>query len=115
MLAGPAFAQEALTFSSGEEAMVIGSDGIRSAQQGFDQNNRPAVMIALTPKASRSFGLMTSQRIGEVLAISRCGTVLVEPRIMDAIYSGSIMITGDFTVEDATELALAIGEGAACP
>ena len=69
--------------------------------------------LQLTETGTKMFGRMTSDHVGELMPITVDGEVVSSPRIQERILSGQIAITGDFTKEAATELALKMAP--ACP
>jgi preprotein translocase subunit SecD len=93
------------------QVMVSGEDLI-DAQQGFDQrDNRPNISFRFNGAGGRKFGQVTSANINRPFAIILDGTVLSAPNIETAILGGSGTITGNFTVESANQLAIALRSG----
>lgn len=91
--------------------VVTGSD-IASANQGFDpDDNTAAVNFRLTGSGAERFGRTTANNRGEVFAIVLDGTVMSAPRINEPIWGGNVQITGDFTMEEARDLAAIIEAG----
>jgi preprotein translocase subunit SecD len=70
------------------------------------------VAIEFTPKGTQIFGDVTEQNVGRRLAIVLDGTVCSAPAIRERIPSGSAVITGQFDVEDARDLAIVLRAGA---
>lgn len=65
----------------------------------------PVVGIRLTSDGAERFGRMTSELVGERIAIVIDGTVVMAPVVRMAIPGGSLVIDGSFTVRQATDLA----------
>ncbi len=70
------------------------------------------VAIEFTSTGTRIFGEVTEQNVGKRLAIILDGTVYSAPRINERIPGGRAVITGQFTVDDARDLAIVLRAGA---
>lgn len=91
--------------------MVTGSD-IATANQGRDpDDNSPAVDFRLSGSGAERFGRTTANNRGEVFAIVLDGTVMSAPRINEPIWGGNVQITGQFSVQEAQDLAAIIEAG----
>ena len=95
-----------------EESPVVTGEELVDAQPAFDQNNRPAVNFRFNPQGARKFGDYTAANIGAPIAIVLDSEVTPAPVIQSHIPGGSGIITGSFTVEDSTELAVLLRAGA---
>jgi len=82
------------------------------AQPDFDQNGRPAVSFRFNPTGARKFGDYTADNIGNPFAIVLDGEVISAPVIQSHIPGGSGIITGNFSVEESTQLAVLLRAGA---
>jgi preprotein translocase subunit SecD len=91
-------------------AAVSGQD-LRTAKEGPDENNQPAVHFSLKPEGARKFGNVTGQNIGRYLAIILDGRVQSAPRI-DGRITDEGRISGSFTIQEALDLALKLRSGA---
>jgi len=94
------------------EESVVGGDELTDAQPSFDQNGRPAVSFRFNPTGARAFGDYTAAHIGEPFAIVLDDEVISAPTIQSHIAGGSGIITGNFTVEESTNLAVFLRAGA---
>ena len=94
------------------EESVVGGDDLDDAQPSFDQNGRPAVSFRFKPTGARAFGDYTAAHIGEPFAIVLDDEVISAPTIQSHIAGGSGIITGNFTVEESTKLAVLLRAGA---
>jgi SecD/SecF fusion protein len=74
--------------------------------------NEPYVGIDFTSRGARIFGTLTEKNVGKRMAIVLDGVVRSAPVIRDKILGGSAMITGNFTHEEATDLAIVLRVGA---
>ncbi|MCA2013373.1 protein translocase subunit SecD [Cereibacter sphaeroides] len=95
-----------------ESTAVVSGEQLTDAQPTFDQNNRPAVSFRFNPAGARAFGVYTAENIGSPFAIVLDNEVVSAPTIQSAIPGGSGIITGRFTVEESTQLAVLLRAGA---
>jgi preprotein translocase subunit SecD len=95
-----------------ESAPVVTGEDLVDAQPTFDQNGRPAVSFRFNPSGARKFGDYTAENIGSPFAIVLDGEVISAPVIQSHIPGGSGIITGRFTVEESTQLAVLLRAGA---
>ncbi|MDO9523954.1 MAG: protein translocase subunit SecD, partial [Gemmobacter sp.] len=95
-----------------EDAPVVTGEELVDAQPAFDQNNRPAVNFRFNPTGARKFGDYTANNIGKPFAIVLDDEVISAPVIQSHIPGGSGIITGSFSVEDSTKLAVLLRAGA---
>ena len=95
-----------------EKRAVVTGEELVNAQLDFDQNGSPAVAFRFNTAAARKFGDYTLENIGSPFAIVLDGEVISAPRIQSHIPGGSGIITGNFGVEEATNLAILLRAGA---
>jgi preprotein translocase subunit SecD len=95
-----------------EQTPVVTGEQLVDAQPGMDQNNRPAVNFRFNPAGGRAFGIYTAENIGNPFAIVLDGEVISAPVIQSHIPGGSGIITGRFTVEETSQLAVLLRAGA---
>ncbi len=95
-----------------EQDPVVTGEELTNAQPSFDQNNRPAVNFTFDVTGARKFGEYTGAHIGEPFAIVLDNKVISAPTIQSAITGGSGIITGNFTLEESTNLAVLLRAGA---
>ena len=100
------------TFYILESAPVVTGEDLVDAQPSFDQNGRPAVNFRFNPGGARRFGDYTADNIGNPFAIVLDNEVISAPVIQSHIPGGSGIITGRFTVEESTNLAVLLRAGA---
>lgn len=95
-----------------QRRVMVSGDQLIDAQQGFEQqSNRPVVNIKFDSQGGRKFARTTQDNVGKPFAIILDGKVLSAPRINEPILGGSAQISGNFTVESANELAIALRSG----
>lgn len=95
-----------------EQTAVVSGDELTDSQPAFDQNGQPSVTFRFNPTGARKFGDYTGENVGALFAIVLDNEVISAPRINEAIRGGSGQITGSFSVEEATELAVLLRAGA---
>lgn len=95
-----------------EAAPVVTGEELVDAQPAFDQNGRPAVSFRFNTSGARKFGDYTAENIGSPFAIILDDEVVSAPTIQSHIPGGSGIITGRFTVEESTNLAVLLRAGA---
>jgi preprotein translocase subunit SecD len=95
-----------------ESAPVVTGEELVDAQPAFDQNGNPAVNFRFNTSGARKFGDYTAENIGAPFAIVLDDEVISAPTIQSHIPGGSGIITGNFTVEESTNLAVLLRAGA---
>jgi len=91
----------------------IKGDQLTDARQGFDpKNNSPVVSITFNTEGGAKFAKLTSENVNRPFAIILDGKILSAPNINEPILGGSAQISGRFTVQDATQLAISLRSGA---
>ena len=88
--------------SLGETLLTGGS--LKKADVSYDNLGRPQIQFEMTPEGAREFAKITRENIGKQLAITLDGEVQTAPVINGEIPSGSGVITGNYTVEEAKAL-----------
>jgi len=95
-----------------DRSPVVTGEELVDAQPTFDQNGRPAVSFRFDATGGRKFGIYTAENIGKPFAIVLDNKVISAPVIQAHIAGGSGIITGNFTVEESTKLAVLLRAGA---
>ena len=113
------FGVEKLKYENGidedivSKRIILSGDNLLDAQPRMDsQTNETVVTFTLDRVGAKRFGKATSSGIGKKLAIVLDGKIISAPVIRDTIASGSGQITGGFTFQTATDLALLLRSGA---
>jgi preprotein translocase subunit SecD len=91
--------------------VMLSGDLLTNASATYEQG-QPVVAFKFNNKGARKFGKITQENTGKPFAIVLDGKVITAPRINEPILSGSGIISGNFTVESANELALLLRAGA---
>ncbi|ARC88111.1 protein translocase subunit SecD [Rhodovulum sp. MB263] len=95
-----------------EKTPVVSGEQLTDSQPAFDQNGAPSVTFRFNPSGARKFGQYTAEHVGSPFAIVLDDEVISAPVIREPIPSGSGQITGNFTVEESTQLAVLLRAGA---
>ena len=90
---------------------VVGGENLTDAGVSY-QEGQPVVSFKFDSIGGKKFGEATKNNIGERLAIVLDNEVISAPVIQGAILGGSGVITGNFTVKSANDLALLLRSGA---
>ncbi len=91
--------------------VMVGGDTLKDAQATF-QNNEPVVSFTFDAAGARRFGDATRENVGKPFAIVLDNKVISAPVIREPILGGSGIISGSFTVQSASDLALLLRAGA---
>ncbi len=108
------------TKSSTEEAELLGfnpanlsGSDLKKAQVTFQtQDSLPAVAIEFNEEGAKKFSQITKDSIGKPLAILLDGFPITMPNIESEIPNGNAIISGNFSLEEAKELAIKLNAGA---
>lgn len=93
------------------ETLLTGSY-LKNADVSYDNLGRPQIQFEMTPEGAKIFAQITRENIGRQLAITLDGVVQTAPKINSEIPSGSGVITGNYTVEEAKATATLLNAGA---
>src|ERR1700726_1077012 len=91
--------------------VMVGGDTLVDAQATF-QNNEPVVSFKFDTVGAKRFGDATRENVGRPFAIVLDNKVISAPVIREPILGGSGIISGSFTVQSASDLALLLRAGA---
>lgn len=91
--------------------VMLSGDLLTGSSATFD-NGRPVVSFKFNSKGARKFSRITQENVGKPFAIILDGKVITAPRINEPILTGSGIISGNFTVQSANDLALLLRAGA---
>ena len=85
---------------------------LTNARVDFDQFNVPFVSITFDKRGSRDFERITGDNVNKRLAIVLDDKVESAPVIQEKIAGGKARITGNFTLDEAKDLAIVLRAGA---
>ena len=93
--------------------IIMSGENLIDAQPNINnQNNEPTVSFTLDRLGAQKFGRATTDNVGKRLAIVLDGEIVSAPSINEPITSGNGMISGNFSFQEATDLALLLRSGA---
>jgi preprotein translocase subunit SecD len=90
---------------------IVSGDQLIDASQAFDENNQPAVSINFNTTGAKAFARVTKENVNKPFAIILDNVVLSAPNIIEPILGGQARISGNYTVEEANELAIQLRSG----
>ena len=112
------FGSEIMVSDNGQEVIVnkkiiMSGENLVDAQPRVDnQSNSPMVAFTLDRFGAQKFGKVTTNNIGKRLAIVLDNKIISAPVIREAITGGSGTISGNFSFQEVTDLALLLRSGA---
>ena len=95
-----------------DKTVVVTGEELVDAQPSFNQNGQPSVSFRFNPGGARKFGNYTSDNVGSLFAIVLDNEVISAPQIREAITGGSGQITGNFSVQESSDLSILLRAGA---
>jgi preprotein translocase subunit SecD len=106
-------AEQKVPYVVQKRTLLTGAE-LNSAEVQADPNSPGnwQVAIEFNAQGTRIFGELTEQNVGRHLAIILDGNVYSAPRINERIPGGRAVITGQFTIEEARDLAIVLRAGA---
>ena len=113
------FGTEKLSFEDDDREAIVSKRIILSGDNLVDakptmnsQTNETVVSFSLDRVGAKKFGKATSTGVGKQLAIILDGKIISAPTVREPIVGGSGQISGNFTFQSATDLALLLRSGA---
>ncbi len=105
-----------LQFQTMDGAVVLEGTDVADARAGsntdeFTGGREYVVQLTLTDEGTTKFAVATAANIGSQIAIIYDGEVISAPTVNEAIGGGQAQISGDFTFEEAEQLASTIRIG----
>ena len=91
--------------------IMVSGENLTDAQPTF-QEGQPVVSFTFDTVGAKRFGEATQENVGRPFAIVLDGEVISAPVIREPILGGQGVISGDFTVQEANDLALLLRAGA---
>lgn len=101
----------AIRVGRGGKAPLTG-EVITDARQSYDQRTAPAVSMSMNAQGARIWRKLTAANIGRRIAIVLDDYVYSAPNVQSEIPNGQSIITGNFTLEEAQDLANVLKAGA---
>ena len=113
------FGSELLSYENSNDQLnvskrvILSGDSLINAQPTLDrQTNEAVVSFTFDRSGSKKFARATSNNVGKRMAIILDNKIISAPVIREPILSGNGQISGDFTFQSATDLALLLRSGA---
>ena len=91
---------------------ILDGSMLTDAKVGFDQNNQPVINFKLNGEGAKIFGDFSGKSVGKRMAIVLDNKVYSAPVIRERIGGGSGQISGNFTLDEANDVAIALRSGA---
>ncbi|MDP3494092.1 MAG: protein translocase subunit SecD [Hyphomonadaceae bacterium] len=93
------------------DSIIQGAD-LSGAQQDFDETGGASIAFQLHPAGAKRFGDETRKNVGQRFAIVLDDRIVSAPTIQSPIIGGSGRITGNFSIEEAEQMAIVLRSGA---
>ena len=95
----------------GSDQAPLEGDVVTDARQTLDQTSRPAVSMQMNADGARKWRNLTGQNIGRRIAVVLDDYVYTAPVVNGEIPSGQSEISGNFTLQEAQDLANILKSG----
>ncbi len=89
----------------GSDKAKLEGEGVEDASADYDEHGRPAIKMQMTPTGTRTWAKMTSDNVNKPIAIVLDDVVYSAPNVIGAIEGGNSEISGNFSVQEAQDLA----------
>lgn len=96
---------------TGAIAAPISGEVVSDARQDYDQTGRPEVSMSMNPTGARKWGKMTGANIGKQVAVVLDDVVYSDPVVQSEITGGNTSISGNFSIDEAQDLAQVLKAG----
>lgn len=103
--------ENANRFFAIQKRVIVSGDMLTHAAASFEMG-MPVVTFRFNNQGGKKFGEVTTQNVGKPFAIVLDNTVISAPAIREPILGGTGQISGNFTVQSASDLALLLRAGA---
>jgi len=91
---------------------ILDGSMLTDAKVGYEQKtNRPLINFSLNGQGSKIFGDFTEKSVGKRMAVVLDNEVYTAPNIIQRIGGGHVQITGNFTPQEANDVAIALRSG----
>ncbi len=95
----------------GSDRAPLEGDAVENAIQQFDQMGKASISMQMNPTGTKTWARLTSKNVGRPIAIALDDMVYSAPNVNGAIEGGNSEISGNFTVEQAKDLAQILTSG----
>ena len=84
---------------------ILEGNVITDARQVFDEQGKPAVTMQMNGQGAKKWRNITASNIGKMIAVTLDDKVYSAPMVNTEIPNGNSQITGNFSIEEAKDLA----------
>ncbi|MFC1686723.1 protein translocase subunit SecD, partial [Patescibacteria group bacterium] len=91
---------------------LTGKDFKKAAVQFNPQDKNPEISIEFTADGRKKFAEITKRNVGKPVAIFLDDRVISQPTVQQAITDGKAVITGEFALQEAKDIAIQLNAGA---
>jgi preprotein translocase subunit SecD len=95
-----------------KKRVMLAGDVLSDARVSIGQFNEPYVAVNFDAKGAREFERITAENVRKRMAIVLDNTIYSAPTIQEKISGGRAQITGSFSMQEATDLAIVLRAGA---
>ena len=96
---------------AGSDKAKLEGDAVEDSRADFDEKGRPAIKMTMTPGGTRAWAKMTGDNVNKPIAIALDDVVYSAPNVSGPIEGGNSEISGNFSVEEAQDLANILKSG----
>ncbi len=89
----------------GTDKAKLEGEGVEDSRADYDERGRPAIKMQMTPSGSRTWAKLTTDNVNKPIAIVLDDIVYSAPNVNGPIEGGNSEISGNFSVEEAQDLA----------
>ncbi|MDQ6761316.1 MAG: protein translocase subunit SecD, partial [Bacteroidota bacterium] len=89
----------------GTDKAKLEGEGVEDSRADYDERGRPAIKMQMTPTGSRIWAKLTTDNVNKPIAIVLDDIVYSAPNVNGPIEGGNSEISGNFSVEEAQDLA----------
>src|SRR5665647_966091 len=89
----------------GTDKAKLEGEGVEDSKADYDEHGRPAIKMTMTPTGSRIWAKLTTDNVNKPIAIVLDDIVYSAPNVNGPIEGGNSEISGNFTVQQAQDLA----------
>ncbi len=95
----------------GSDKAKLEGEGVEESGQGYDDKGRPSIKMQMTPLGAKIWAKLTTDNVNRPIAITLDDNVYSAPNVNGPIEGGNSEISGNFTIEQAQDLANILKSG----